>query len=165
MERLPRIKAWHRKVRTEVLPLTPLHVARNLYADNDSDSREHAFQILLQHTDKLDAFVDAASAASDSGDTEAVASALDDAKLATDAALRSPTVKGTTLRHSGRFRSAFRQAYKGDTDEWADWREAESITSAELAWGRFPPTRVYNVDQVPLPFVVGMVRPLPAAAA
>ena len=26
---------------------------------------------------------------------------------------------------------------------------------SELVWGRFPPDRAYNVDQVPLPFVVG----------
>jgi hypothetical protein len=34
-----------------------------------------------------------------------------------------------------------------------DWEDLRSMS--ELVWGRFPPDRVYNVDQVPLPFVVG----------
>ena len=33
-----------------------------------------------------------------------------------------------------------------------DWKSYE--TESHRKWGRFPPHRIFNVDQVPLPFVV-----------
>ena len=121
-----------------MIPATATTVAKRLYGDaRNATERAAVFAIVLEHVIDDDTFENPAKV------RKQIRKVLGVEKLKTGA--------GDTIEEMIERLKNGRAAHpSGNTTNWKENRTLE-----ELTWGRFPPDRIYNVDQVPLPFVVG----------
>ena len=132
-ERMPLIAAWHYKLRTEVIPATPTSVARRLLKN---DLKTALAIVMEQCIDDLNI------SRQELHKQVRVVLGITTKGL--------PPTSRTMLNRMQTNLLKYDDALEGGAVDWEDLR-----SMSELVWGRFPPDRVYNVDQVPLPFVVG----------
>jgi hypothetical protein len=130
-ERMPAIAAWHRNLRTQVIPASPRSVARRLLENN----LELSLAIIMEEC---------------INDVAVPRLVLHkEVRLVLGLDQLPPGSRTLLNKMQTRLQKHEDALVSGPTD----WKDERSLV--ELSWGRFPPDRVYNVDQVPLPFVVG----------
>ena len=141
-QRIGLIQRFHHTLATKLLPTTPTLIAQEQYQQGET---EVALTILLccaqvQCAGELVSHAQLGRAES-----------LEECFVA----LRTPCgvdVAKFKRLHSDMHARLFAQLQSGLLHLHQGWKSYE--TESHRTWGRFPPHCIYNVDQVPLPFVV-----------
>ena len=141
-QRIGLIQRFHHTLATKLLPTTPTFIAQEQYQQGET---EVALTILLccaqvQCAGELVSHAQLGRAES-----------LEECFVA----LRTPCgvdVAKFKRLHSDMHARLFAQLQSGLLHLHQGWKSYE--TESHRTWGRFPPHCIYNVDQVPLPFVV-----------